>query len=202
MLVVVLAVAGLQLGLANGEPDCRSTSEAPAIVLSGGDCVQCASRSPAAALATRRAPAVRSGAKWITRLIQNGLERSPTFLRLARAIEKHRALVYVEPRSVLRSRLLGGVPRLIIQAPDGTRYARVWVLQYRPPDDIIKTIGHELQHVVELLEGEEARDHESTTGFRIIETEAAQDVAEAIHRELQGLVGPVSPGGPATTCGR
>jgi hypothetical protein len=64
-------------------------------------------------LAVRLAGVVRSAEKRVNRLIEAGLQRSPTLARLASAVEDRRAIVYVEPRNALKARLVGAVPSLV-----------------------------------------------------------------------------------------
>ncbi len=126
---------------------------------------------------------VRSHEKWLTRLIDDGLRRSATFAALVATIDGYRAIVYVEPRTTMKGNLTGAVPVHVVRAPGGTRSLRVWVLQRRSPNEVIATMGHELQHVIELLESgadEGASVPPSTTttaldpatGCRTFETDA------------------------------
>jgi len=195
MLVVTMAVVGLQVGLALGGARCHADAETRTFGLSTLHSSQWVPRGESCGLPTRRALAVRSVEKSLNRLIDDGRRRSPTFARLAETIDEHRAIVYVEPRDVLKAGLTGAVPSVIIQAPGGMRYVRVWILRGRPPDDLIETIGHELQHVIELLETEAddtvsdhlsdtTRSRDPATGLWMIETDAARHAGEAVHLEL------------------
>jgi hypothetical protein len=171
MLATIVLLVGLQAALAYGP------------------------RVEACKLSTPHAAAVRSVEKWMNRLLEDAVRVSPTFDRLATTIEQYRAIVYVEPRTVLEGGLVGAVPRSVLRAPDGTRYVRVWVLQGRSPDEMIETIGHELQHAIEILDIEmntntakelsgATRNRDPISGVWMIETDAARQPSEAIHREL------------------
>jgi hypothetical protein len=138
---------------------------------------------------------VRSVQKWLNQLIDDGMRRSPTFARLVTTIAAHRAIAYVEPRDALKGGLTGAVPAAVVHAPDGTLYVRVWLLRGRAPDEMIETIGHELQHVIELIENESddsgnddhsntSRSRDPATGLWMIETDAARHAGQAVHLEL------------------
>ena len=193
--VVLLAAVGLQLLLADEGMQRRSNGPTSATVLTGSDLSRCSSRAATSDPRTLSKAGVRSAEKWLNNLIRDARQRSPTFAELALAIEAQRTIVYVEPRHELQAGLVGAVPKEIFHAPDGTRYARIWLLQGRPPDEMIRTIGHELQHVLEHVQPEldatTSRDRpkgtrwqDPLTGLWIVETEAARHVSEAIHREL------------------
>ncbi len=156
MLAEIAVVIALQLGLTALEVQDYADAQAAA-ALPAPSPNQPSPRVAPCEFASRSV-ALRSVEKWMNRLIDDGLRRSPTFARLAGSIEKHRAIVYVEPRNALKAGLLGAVPPLVTRTPDGIRYMRVWVLQGRQPDEMIETIGHELQHVLELLETEGTGD--------------------------------------------
>jgi len=193
MLAVIMTIVALQAGLAIHYSRVYADAESTRFGLS-------ASRSSRCALGldesiVRRRIAVRSVEKWLNRLIEDGIRRSATVTALVATIATHRAIVYIEPRDSLSGGLTGAVPAVVVRAPDGTRYARVWLLRGRAPDEMIEVIAHELQHVIELLEIEagerSSKDQRQTTsfprfptGFRMIETDAARGVGEATHREL------------------
>jgi hypothetical protein len=80
---------------------------------------------------------------------RDGISRSPTFRRLVDAINASNGIVYVEYgvcRSVARGCLLGS---LDLAGPH--RVLRVVIRKTQLADDLVVSLGHELQHAVEVL---------------------------------------------------
>src|SRR5438552_2235191 len=105
--------------------------------------------APVATAAVGDAARVRSSSHYIELVIDEAIERSATFRRLVAEIEGSDGIVYVEPGSCrhgVRSCLLLSVTRA-----GGFRLLRIVVDPFRSPWDLTASIGHELQHVVEVL---------------------------------------------------
>jgi hypothetical protein len=122
---------------------------------------------------------------------QKGISRSSTFRRLVDAIDATNGLVYVEQgvcRQGARSCLLGSV---VVAGPN--RILRVVINRTQLGDDLLVSLGHELQHAAEVL-GEptvttsaEMRWHFRAIGIKfgdMFETNEATRVGDAIRREL------------------
>lgn len=86
-----------------------------------------------------------------TGLVKEGRERSPTFRKLVEELEASDWIVFVQRGSC---RLAGVTGCLLHQVGsyDALRYLRVVVSEpFGSDDEMIATIGHELQHVVEVV---------------------------------------------------
>jgi hypothetical protein len=136
-------------------------------------------------------PRVRVLSPQIALGFQEGISRSPTFRSLVDAIDASNGVVYVEYgvcKSVSRSCLPGSI---IVAGP--SRILRVVIRETQLADDLVVSLGHELQHAVEIL-----GDPAVTTPAQILflfrkigirsgdmyETYDAIKVGEAISREL------------------
>jgi hypothetical protein len=133
----------------------------------------------------------------LERALEDGLDRSPSLRRLVERIESLNGIVYLHagtglPRGADLRRLSGATSLDVVLAGD-YRILRTRV-EPQSGDRTIATIGHELQHVLEVLETPEARDLRSVerlfgrigylvrTG--IYETSAAQSAGDQVFREL------------------
>jgi hypothetical protein len=94
-------------------------------------------------------PRVRILSSQMAAGFREGISRSPTLRRLVYAIDASNAIVYVEYgvcRSVARGCLLGS---LIVAGPH--RILRVVIRETQLADDLVASLGHELQHALEVL---------------------------------------------------
>jgi hypothetical protein len=133
--------------------------------------------------------------------LEDGLSRSPSLRRLVERIEGFNGIVYLDagalaprglPGEAGRYRLTGATSQDVVLAGD-YRFLKVKV-ELRPGNLTIATIGHELQHVIEVLETPEARDLRSVErlfariGYLVrpgvYETTAAQSAGDQVFREL------------------
>jgi hypothetical protein len=127
--------------------------------------------------------------------LQEGISRSPTFRRLVDAIDASDGIVYVEYgkcRSGSRSCLMGS-----ITVAGSSRILRVRIQRTQLEDKLVMSLGHELQHAIEVL-GEpwvttaaEMRFLFREIGVQyggMFETYEAIRVADAIRRELSATV--------------
>ena len=148
---------------------------------------------------------IRTVSENIAPIIDQGYERSPTFGRLIDTLEQSPVLVYIEPGrcpAIRRQRLNGCLVDL--GTTGGARHVRINVDVQLPTDLLIATVGHELQHAVEVAQANpgthEHRHAFSGAGARpvganVYETDAAQEVKTAVLRDLRHP-SPSCPGAP------
>ena len=138
---------------------------------------------------------IRPTSEKIGTIIDLGYERSPTFRELVETLEQSPVLVYIESGrcpAIRRQRLNGCLADL--GTAGGARHLRVIVDVGLPIDNLIATVGHELQHAVEARKANALADghHEAFVGAgarhvgaNVYETDDAQNVKEAILRDLR-----------------
>jgi hypothetical protein len=146
-------------------------------------------------IAASPSPRVRSTDTAIAALMAEAESRSPSFRDLVRKIERTDGIVYVE-----RGHCGHGVHACLthsIVAGEGFRLLRILVDGAGGLIDLMATIGHELQHAVELLTEPAVRttaaaylyyERESPTArgsFTAFETTAAVNAGQRIERELR-----------------
>lgn len=127
--------------------------------------------------------------------VADAAQRSATLNNLIERIQGSNALVFVVPPPNFgsASHLLGGV-YYDIPSAGSYRIVRIFVSR-KTGDEAVATFGHELRHVLELLdtggtkENLKAKALEGRTAWRsdfhTIETQAALDAGNAIKRELK-----------------
>jgi hypothetical protein len=136
-------------------------------------------------------PRVRSSHPYIRAMIAEAVERSPSFRRLVDAIDRTDGIVYVEQGKCghsVRACLTLSV------TPAGTfRILRVLVDSRQPDWDVMASIGHELQHAVEVLGERSLKTSEAVylfyfreggTSDHSFETAAAIKVGNAVRNEV------------------
>jgi len=136
-------------------------------------------------------PRVRSTDPAIVAAIAEGTTRSATFRSLVQTIERTDGIVYVE-----RGRCGHGVTSCLSLSvvPAGDfRLLRILVDDVRTISTLIATIGHELQHAIELLTEPSVRTmtaaynyylREAPTGRDVFETTAAISAGLAVANDL------------------
>jgi hypothetical protein len=140
-------------------------------------------------------PRIRLTDRRIGPAVRNGLERSSLLRGLVERIESGDVFVYagIDPRMVK-----GLAGRLVFVGSAGThRYLRVMLHPELGGDQLIATLAHELQHVVEVLEHPEVDSERELTrlyerigqsnragGLQGWETTAALDMGYEVRREL------------------
>ena len=146
------------------------------------------------ALLTAMDRRVRTSDARIQMLIAKGVHRSATFASLIAALNSTDVIVYIEPVRQLPP-LLSGRLLLIPQAPGGQRYLRIQVNAHSAGNDLISTIGHELQHALEVAAATDVTDQSGLERLyqqigqagldkRSYDTEAAQVTGRRIRAEL------------------
>jgi hypothetical protein len=121
-------------------------------------------------------PRVRSTNPIIAAAIVEGNLRSATFRSLVRAVEKTDGIVYVE-----NGHCGHGVPAclsLSVVSGDGYRLLRILVDSARSVALLIASIGHELQHAIELLSEPAVRTMTAAYMYYLREAPTARDVFE------------------------
>jgi hypothetical protein len=102
---------------------------------------------------------VRSTQERVLRMLEVGVDRSPTIARLRAALEQSDVIVYVETTQDLRPAIDGRMT--LLNAGHGRRYVRIDIRQGLTPKEMLAIIGHELQHAVEIANARDVRDDES-----------------------------------------
>ena len=137
---------------------------------------------------------VRSSDSAIVAMIDHASTRSPTLQRLVTTIEASNGIVYVEP-----GRCAQGVPACLamwMESSGSNRFVRVIIDRKRLDShlELLRAIGHELQHVTEVLADRSITDSEGMFFFyrRLVptasdrfETPAAIAAGEAVLIELR-----------------
>jgi hypothetical protein len=131
-------------------------------------------------------------------LVARGLARSATFRWLIDEIAQSDLVVYVDldPYNVRKQ---DGVLTFVACA-GGMRFVEVWLRPTRTDDELVVTLGHELQHAVEVARAPQIVDQASFAAFYRsagrsdnpgrFETAAALEVAARVRAELAGHPGP------------
>lgn len=101
-------------------------------------------------------PHVRGASPRMMQLLEQAIKRSPTFAALVTVLNGTDVIVHVEE---VRGLPLGVDGRLtFVHATAGVRYLRAQVAMGRGDVDTMSTVGHELQHAVEVAIHENVRD--------------------------------------------
>ena len=141
---------------------------------------------------------VRSTDAAMLQLLREGRERSTTFRGLLDIIGHSKGIVYVEFGYCAFGHLNGCLLSFLTSS-HGDRYLRVLVTpdkSRRSHDQLIALVGHELRHVVEVIQHEEVVDADSMEAMyrkigiplarnsRAYETSAARAAGDAVLLEL------------------
>ena len=138
-------------------------------------------------------PRVRSSDKTLTALIDEAKNGSPTFEKLIASLDATDGVVFVQ-----KGRCQRGVPACLawqVTLAGPYRFLFVLVDERRPGADVAASIGHELQHALEVLAERSVRSADaihllylrgmSPEYPRARETAAAEATGHAVFRELQ-----------------
>ena len=99
---------------------------------------------------TAAIPRVRSTHDYIRAMITEAAQRSPTFRRLVEAIGVTNGIVYVEQGECGHS--VRACLTMTVTPTTEYRFLRVLVDARQPDWEVMSSIGHELQHAIEVLE--------------------------------------------------
>jgi hypothetical protein len=137
---------------------------------------------------------VRSADKQIAKLLERGIERSPTFGQLVRALNSTDVIVYIERSRDLPKSLAGRM--LLLPMAGEQRYLRVQVRTDLPGPELIALIAHELRHALEIAEHPTVRDASAMLDLyrrigratskapHTFDTEAAQIAGRQVRQEI------------------
>jgi hypothetical protein len=135
---------------------------------------------------------VRGTGAYVNELLRDGFHRSPTFAHLMSRIERSDVIVYVELMPTLPPGLDG---RLSLSSrAHEFRYLRIQLAPRGTFDEMIATVGHELQHAAEVAEAPDVRDQSAfvalyeriglRSGWHQYETVKAQAAGRQVRKEL------------------
>jgi hypothetical protein len=146
---------------------------------------------------TARSPRVRAADDRTIALLSKGLERSATIRELVRKLEQRDVIVYVETQPTLKKRLAGHLTW--VNATRTHRYVRISINPELGTDTAISTLGHELQHALEVANAPEIVSLQSLERYYAQfgdisraeangwDTEAARAAGEDVRRELAAM---------------
>ena len=137
---------------------------------------------------------VRSQDRAVRHLLKRGFKYSYTFRDLMARLERSDVIVYIEYVPDLPASLDGRM--MMLPTAHGQRYVRIQIALRGTPDEAVGTLGHELQHAIEVAEATGVRDQTAMTalyeriglrgGVHVYDTLAAQEVGRTVRRELLG----------------
>jgi hypothetical protein len=140
-------------------------------------------------------PRVRPNDTRMATMLLDGLRRSPFLAALVDRVEASDVIVYLELQPNMERRLAGCLTW--ITSAGRYRYVRASINPELPPDALIAAIGHELQHVIEIIESPSVVDPSSLlTLYRRIgsggpksepalDTEEARTAGARVRRDLR-----------------
>lgn len=145
-------------------------------------------------------PRIRPQDPRSTQLLRDGMARSETFRALVERIEASQVFVYVSVSPFIKSSLAGQLTWMTQAGP--YRYLRATLSADQTSDQAIASLGHELQHAIEVVDDEMVTSEKSlialykrighpsravaTAGW---ETNAAQEAGFRVRRELVDSTG-------------
>lgn len=127
-------------------------------------------------------------------VLERGARRSYTFARLLDTIENSDVIVYVETAPDLSVSLAGRM--MLAGSAHGQRYVRIQIAP-DTEENMIATLGHELQHAVEVAESPDVHDEDALAALYLrigqmsgdrtsFDTVAAREVGRLVRSELAG----------------
>jgi hypothetical protein len=137
---------------------------------------------------------VRTFDRRIVDALFTGMRRSTTFGGLVAMLDASDVIAYIELKHDLPSGTNGRLTML--SNSRAQRYVRIQVRTLLPPDDMIATIAHELQHAVEIAAASSVYDATTMRKFYEVagagrstaigfETQQAQDAGRRVRKELR-----------------
>ena len=131
----------------------------------------------------------------LVELLRAGVARSATFRSLVNRLEAGNVIVYVSLTQTMKSGLAGKLTW--ITKAGNFRYLKATLNMEQTADQMIATLGHELQHALEVSADEDVTDQRSLMSLYMRigrpshagqtvawETEAARDTGWQVRREL------------------
>ena len=110
--------------------------------------VSAAAEETAAMAAPRFSPRVRPHDSRSAAILLRGIERSTTLRLIVDQLESRDVIVYIEMQSALKQQLAGRLTWLT--AAGNSRYVRISLNSTLGPEVLVSTLGHELQHALEI----------------------------------------------------
>jgi hypothetical protein len=149
-------------------------------------------------------PRVRSSDRALADLIDQAARQSETFRRLVATIQASNGIVYVEPGTC--GHFVRACLKLAMQVSGLNRLLHVVIDRQKRDSDVevMASIGHELQHVIEALSDPSVTDgvklyfffrRYAPTGENRFETTTAVDAGDAVYYELRRNAGIAAPSG-------
>ena len=132
-----------------------------ALVMAGGTGLRAHVTDPDATLKAAKGPGprVRGASPRMGKMLEFAIQRSRTFASLVKAIDATDVIVHVEEVPNLPAGIDGRLT--FVHAAGGVRYLRAQVAKGRGPIDTMSTVGHELQHALEVALAADVRDEAS-----------------------------------------
>jgi hypothetical protein len=145
-------------------------------------------------------PGIRTTEPYIANLVEIGVKQSPSFRALVEQLDRTDVVVYVR-RVQLAPQHSGQLT--FLSAVGGLRYVMVRLAFDRPVREKLATLGHELQHALEIAARADIVDADSLAsaleefgieqgGYggigRSFETAAAREVGIRIRKEVSGAL--------------
>ena len=129
---------------------------------------------------------------FLSTLIADAREHSPTFAGQLARLERSDVIAYFEALPQMESRYRGQVH--FMGASAGYRYLRIQVKTTMNRFDIVASVAHEMQHVLEIADHPEVISEEALAALYrrigdehawcMFETEEAQDAGRAVRAEI------------------
>lgn len=137
-------------------------------------------------------PHVRTSSAFLSSLISDAREHSPTFLRLADSLESSDLIVYLEAAPHMEARFRGRMH--FMGASSGYRYFRIQIRTAMSRYDVVASIAHEMQHANEIASHPEVVSEDGLAALYrqigdehdwcLFETNAAQQAGRAVRAEI------------------
>jgi hypothetical protein len=136
-------------------------------------------------------PRVRPADARIASLLLDGMRRSPSLADLVDRVEASNVIVYLELQPSLTDHLMGCLTWMGKVA--GYRYVRASLNPDMATDTLIAAIGHELRHVVEIIENPSVTDEASLRSLyqrigvrgKELDTQDAQNAGATVRKDLR-----------------
>jgi hypothetical protein len=127
-----------------------------------------------------------------SRVVEDGLRKSPTFRRLVSRLQRSDVIVYVAVKPDMRPSLGGSLRYLGNSATD--RFVFVSLNGQNSRHMLVALLGHELQHAVEVADAPDVRDEAALSdlyrrigvrrGMDAWDSVAAQQVGQVVRSEV------------------
>lgn len=141
-------------------------------------------------------PNVRTTSAFLAQIVEGARRQSPTFAAMLAHIEQSDVIIYFEGIPKFEGGLRGCVH--FIGASGRFRYVRAQIKTMMTRYDVIASLAHELQHVIEIADHPEVRDEPSLAelyrqigherDLRRFETDQAQSVGRTVRAEVLGAL--------------